>query len=133
MKTKILWLALFAALLPGCSTSSGPMLYAKMDDAIDRYNGALRFGEFEKAQDMQQPAKRKRLDLAWLKNIHISSVDIVRRKPPPLSGGVYELTAQIHYFIESEAIEKTITDHQVWRYDENTDAIMLETEMPDFR
>jgi hypothetical protein len=130
MKIKLSASALLAAALVACT--SGPIHLAIIDSTVQLYAAAIRFGEFEKAQEFVDPAKRTRLDLAWLKNIHISSYDIVHRKEN-LGGNIYEMTVQIHYFIESEGVEKSVTDRQIWRYDEGQRKMMLETSLPEFR
>jgi len=46
---------------------------------------------------------------------------------------ILEQTVEIRYFNEQVGVEKTITDHQVWRYDEDIGKWMLETDLPAFR
>ncbi len=130
MKIKLSALALLAALLAACS--SGPVHLAQIDDTVNSYGAAIRFGEFEKAQEFLAPSKRTRLDLAWLKNIHVSSYDIVYRKEN-LGGNVHEMTVHIHYFVEPSGVEQVLVDHQIWRYDETLGKIMLESDPPTFR
>lgn len=131
MNIKLSAPALLAALLAACS--SGPIHMAKIDSAVQLYAGAIRFGEFEKAQEFVSPAKRSRLDLAWLKNVHVSSYDIVYRKEPMEGSNIYEMTAEIRYFVEPDFVEKTLTDRQLWRYEPEGQKMILESGLPDFR
>jgi hypothetical protein len=104
----------------------------KMEDNMNSYASAIRWGEFEKALQYQNPAKRSRLDLAWLKNIHVASYDVVYKKEN-LGGNIFEQTVEIRYYNEQIGVEKSLTDRQVWRYDEDKQKLMLETDLPTFR
>ena len=122
--------AVLALLLPACT--SGEIHAVKVDDTLRSYATAIRWGEFEKAMQFQNPAKRSRLDLAWLKNIHVSSYDTVYKKED-MGGNIFEQTVEIHYFNEQVGVEQSITDRQLWRYDEEKGKLLLETGLPAFR
>jgi hypothetical protein len=130
MKTLLPSFVLLTLVLTACS--SGPIRIAQVEDTINRYGAAIRFGEYERAQEFQPPAKRKPLDLNWLKNVHVSSYDITYRKENQ-GGNVYEMTVNIRYFIEPYGVEQTLIDHQVWRYDETRKTTILESDLPVFR
>jgi hypothetical protein len=131
MKTHPPALLLSALALAACT--SGEIHAVKMDDTLRSYATAIRWGQFESALQYQNPAKRKRLDLLWLKkNVHVSSYDTVFKKED-MGGNIFEQTVEIHYFIESEGVEKSLTDHQLWRYDEEKEKLLLETDLPSFR
>jgi hypothetical protein len=121
---------LLALLLAACT--SGEIHAVKMDDTLNSYASAIRWGLFEKAAQFQNPAKRSRLDLAWLKNIHIASYSQIYRKED-LGGNILEQTVEIRYFNEQVGVEQSITDRQLWRYDEEKQKLMLETGLPEFR
>ncbi len=105
---------------------------AKMEDTLNSYGAAIRWGQFDKARDFQSPAQRTRLDEAWLKNIHVSSYDPVYRREAEGSK-VLEQKVAIRYFNEQDGVEKVLTDRQLWRYYEDKGKWMLETELPVFR
>jgi hypothetical protein len=130
MTIRFLTQAVLVATLAACS--SGPIHMAKIDSMIQLYAGAIRFGEFERAQEFMEPSKRERLDIEWLKTIHVSSYDIVYRKEN-LGGNIYEMTVKIRYFIDTDLVEKSITDHQIWRYDPETQKMLLESGLPKFQ
>ncbi len=130
MKTYLSALALLATLLAACT--SGPIYLSKIEDILSLYGTAIRWGDFEKAQTFQAPAKRTHLDLDWLKNIHVASYDIINQKESQ-GGHIHEVTVKIRYFIESEGVEKTLTDKQLWRYDEDSEKLTLESDLPAFR
>ncbi len=119
-----------ASFLFGCS--SGPMSVAKMDDTLSAYGAAIRWGQFEKARDFQNPAHRTRLDEAWLKDIHVSSYNPLYRKEADGSN-IFEQKVEIRYFNEQSGVEKVLTNRQLWRFYEDKDKWMLETDLPAFR
>lgn len=104
----------------------------KRDEIINRYASAIRWGEFEKAAQFQSPAHRTRLDEAWLKNIHIATYKTLYVNENPTSN-IVELGVEIRYFIEPSGSEKTITDRQIWRFEDDQDKWMLESPLPAFR
>jgi hypothetical protein len=122
---------MLAMLLLAC-THAGDVFLMKRDEILNRYASAIRWGEFEKAVQFQNPARRTHLDEAWLKNIHVATYDSKLLKDDPNSK-VVEQTVEIRYFNEQVGVEKTIIDHQVWRFEEYNDKWMLETDLPAFR
>lgn len=126
---KFLLLLSFLA-LTSC-TYLGMMHVVKRDDRVSSYGAAIRFGEYSRAADFQNPAKRVQLDLEWLKYIHVSSYDAVYRKDDGFDA--FEQTVNIRYFNEQNGIEKTTTDHQIWHYYPEKDQWMLETDLPSFQ
>jgi hypothetical protein len=131
MKLTLLGVSMSATLLLAC-THGGDMFLMKRDEILSRYASAIRWGEFEKAVQFQNPARRTRLDEAWLKNIHVATYDSILVKDDPNSK-VVEQTVEIRYFNEQVGVEKIITDRQVWRYYEDLDKWVLETDLPAFR
>ncbi len=121
--------ALLALTVSACT--SGPIHLDRIDETLNRYGGAIRWGEFQKAQEFQNPSKRTRLDLDWLKNVHVSSYEVVYKKHDPNSN-IREQTAQIRYFLENSGVEKTLIDHQLWLYNEESGKLILETDLPTF-
>jgi hypothetical protein len=130
MLNNLAGLALLLVMVSGCT--SGDVHAVKMEDAMNGYASAIRWGQFEKAAQYQNPAKRSRLDLAWLKNIHVASYDTVYKKED-LGGNIFEQTVEIRYYNEQIGVEKSLTDRQLWRYDEEKGRLMLETDLPAFR
>jgi len=130
MKINVFGLAVLALLLSACT--SGEIHAVKLEDTMRSYATAIRWGEFEKAMQFQDPAKRHRLDLAWLKNIHVVSYDTVFKKED-MGGNIFEQTVEIRYYIEQVGVEQSLTERELWRYDEEKDKLWLETELPTFR
>ncbi len=130
MKLKLPGLSLLAIALLACH--SDDLFMMKRDDTLSQYAAAIRWGDLEKAVEFQNPAHRTRIDEAWLKNIHVSTYNTVYTKSETGSN-ILEQTVKINYYIEQEGVEKSITDHQVWRYDNDKKKWMLDTDLPAFR
>ena len=131
MKLNFIGLSVIALLLLACSHGQD-MFLMKRDEVLTRYAGAIRWGEWEKAAQFQEPARRTRLDLAWLKTIHIATYNPVFLQDDPKSK-IVEQTVEIRYFIEPFGSEKTLTDRQLWRFDEELDRWTLDSDLPAFR
>jgi hypothetical protein len=129
MKLNLLGLSMLATLLFACTYD---LFMVKRDETLSQYASAIRWGNYEKAVGFQNPARRTRLDEAWLKNIHVATYDTLFLKAETNSK-ILEQTVEIRYFNEQAGVEKTITDHQVWHFDEDRDKWMLETDLPAFR
>ena len=130
MKLKLPCLTLLTLALLACRT--GDLFMMKRDEALNLYASAIRWGSLETAADFQNPAHRTRIDEAWMKNIHVSSYDTIYMKSDSGSN-ILEQTVKIHYYIEPEGVDKSITDRQVWRYDNDQGKWILDTALPAFR
>ncbi len=120
------------ALLALSACTSGTISNAKKEDRLSAYGAAIRWGPFEKAQEFQDPAHRKRLDEAWLKDIHVTSYNPLHRKEAEGSS-ILEQMVEIRYMNEHEGVERSFVDRQTWRYFEPEDNWWLETDLPGFR
>jgi len=130
MKIKLLAIALTGLILSACT--SGPIHASKMEDMVNSYGAAIRWGEFERAQEFQPPGKRIRLDLDWLRTVHVSSYEVTYKTENP-DTRQKEQTVKIRYYMENQGIEKIIYDHQIWRFDEDNDKMVLESDLPVFQ
>ena len=130
MKLKLSGLSLLTLALLACRTDDVFMM--RRDEILNQYASAIRWGIMEKALEFQNPAHRTRIDEAWMKNIHISSYDTVYMKSDSGSN-ILEQIVKIHYFIEPDGVDKSITDRQVWRYDNDQGKWILDTALPAFR
>ncbi|MDD5033205.1 MAG: hypothetical protein PHE55_00475 [Methylococcaceae bacterium] len=128
VKFDLMILILLGMLLQACSSDFNLM---KMEETLNGYGSAIRWGAFEKAVDYQIPSRRSKLDLAWLKNIRVTSYDTLYRKEAKGSN-IFEQTVEIRYYNDLQGVEKTITDRQLWHYDDEKDQWSLESELPHF-
>ncbi len=129
MKPYKLSLILACLVMTGCPHDTH---FMKMEERLSQYGAALRWGSWETASDFQPVAERGRLDLPYLKNIHVTSYDPVYREE--LKGSdVIRQNVEIRYYFEQTGVEKTITDRQTWRYDNEKGQWFLLSGLPDFK
>jgi len=110
-----------------CSQSTHLM---KMEETLSSYGGAIRWGLYEKAADFQARKDEPPLDLSYLKTIRVTGYDPVYRKE---TKDIVQQTVEIRYYQEQTGVEKTLTDHQTWRYDEEKGLWLLESSLPSFK
>jgi hypothetical protein len=128
MKRKLALTALYATLL-ACSHDIQLM---KVEDVLSSYGGSIRWGLFEKAADFQKHNDPSKLDLQYLKTIHVTAYDPVYRKELDERNKILQ-TVEIRYYQEQTGVEHMITDHQTWEYDKEKDQWFLTSALPDFR
>ena len=129
MTPQKLSLILTCLLITGCPHDLTSMM---KDDRLNQYGAAIRWGLWETASEFQPPAQQGRLDLAYLKSIHVSSYDPIYRQEHQGSD-ILNQNVEIRYFHEQSGVEKIITDRQTWRYDHEKDQWFLQSGLPDFR
>ena len=130
MTIKLTGLALVVLMLSACT--HGTMHAVKRDDIVNRYGSAIRWGLFDQAASFQNPSHRVPLDESWLKNIHVASYNPVYRGDEK-DRFTLEQKVEIRYYNELVGVEKILIDHQLWRYYEDEDKWMLETDLPTIR
>ncbi len=129
MSARILILILACLVMTGCPHD---IELLKMEEQLNHYSTAIRWGLWETASDFQPPAKRQPLDLGYLGTIHVTAYDTVYRQEQSGSDVVRQ-TVQIRYYREPSGVEKTITDRQTWRYDKEKDRWFLLSGLPEFK
>jgi hypothetical protein len=103
----------------------------RLEETLSAYGSAVRWNRFEAASDFQTEAARRPVDQESYKDIHITAYDVIYRHESDDRKSVRQ-TAEIRYFLEHEGVEKTITDRQTWKFDEQKKQWFLETAIPSF-
>jgi hypothetical protein len=119
--------------LAGCS--SAPSAMNAQDEALTNYGVAIRWSEFTDAWNYVDPALRLQqpltdLELARFKQLQVTGYDVKARDDLP--DGTVVQTVEIRLINKNTQIERTITDHQRWRWDPASKAFWLTTGLPDF-
>lgn len=117
-----------AALFAGCAHDITLM---RLEETLGAYGSAVRWSRFETAADFQTETARRPVDPEALKDVHITSYDVVYRHESDDRKSVRQ-TAEIRYFLEHVGVEKKITDRQTWKFDEQKKQWFLETPLPVF-
>jgi hypothetical protein len=121
------------ALLVACASLQGKM--KPKGQALDDYGAAIRWSEFDTAQEFLDPVERVKqpltdLETERLKQIQVTGYDVKRTVTLP--DGSIEQLVEIRLIGKNTQLERTVVDHQHWRWDPDTKQFWLTTGLPDF-
>lgn len=123
------WLLLIG--LAACAVQEQQQL-EDLQVALMRYEKAIRWGEFELANTMRDADLRTVLpEKGNHGKIKVTSYQVIQ-SPSPNATGLLEQTVTIGYVNNTSQLERTIKDHQLWRYDEEARRWWLMSELPAF-
>ena len=117
----------------GCGALETHQKTSAFQEGVRSYGKLLRWGHYEEAAGFRSPraGSPAELDLDFLKGIRITSYDVVSKQ---ISPGQMEarVTVSIDYYHDSMSTIHTITDRQLWWFDEAQDRWSLDGELPNF-
>jgi hypothetical protein len=121
-------------LFVGCGTLEKDKLALGLQAATAAYQSAIRWGYFDTAYALLHPDLRTGKTLPTVfKDLRVTGYDVVQ---PPVVARVGQPEATqivtIDYLYEDRQVVKTITDHQVWRYDPKLKRWWLGSGLPKF-
>jgi len=103
-----------------------------MEEALNNYGSAIRWGAFQKAWDFQSNKQKPLPDFKALKNIKVTAYDSVFRSELN-EGGTVQQTVEIRYINNQDLVERSLTDDQKWRFDIVKERWVLESPFPEFK
>lgn len=126
---------LSACLLVLVACEGMPTSGAARDNMLTDYGAAIRWNEFEKAQDYIDPAIRQQqpmsgLETERLKQIQVTGYEVKTRDVA--ADGSIEQTVEIRVVNRNTQIERIVTDRQTWRRDTAGKQYWLVSGLPDF-
>ena len=126
-------LALIAVLLVACATASG--IDKSRADALEQYEALIRWSEWDGAINFLAPEYVQehpitQLDIERLRLFRVTAYT-VRATQIYDEGRTMTQTVEIRLFNKSQAVEKSIVDQQLWRYDERAETWLLHSGLPD--
>ena len=126
---------LSACLLVLVACEGMPTSGAARDNMLTDYGAAIRWNEFEKAQDYVDPAVRQQrpmseLETERLKQIQVTGYEVKTRDVG--ADGSIEQTVEIRVVNRNTQIERIVTDRQTWRRDATGKGYWLLSGLPDF-
>jgi len=127
-------LILTAALLAACVTQERRK-NELLQNSLDTYGAALRWGDFQRAlslvdpEELPEPAQLGFL-LERLRNIRPTDYQVVSTLPGPDPDTVVQ-RATLRFANRHTAVERTIQDEQVWRWDAEAERWWLTPGLPD--
>ena len=125
----ILLLFLMISLLAGCGIGKRGQI---LDRTLNVYEHSIRWGKYHDAEALLEEHLGKP-DYEHLNSIKVSGYDVVGQRGFDQEVERFEQSVKIRYYSLKDSIEKTIIDEQVWIYDDEYDAWLLDSEMPAFK
>ena len=125
---------LTALLFIGCA-SSPSNLEKSRSEALKQYEALIRWSEWDGAVNHIAPEYLEenpisRLDLDRLRLFKVTAYTI-RSTQVYDEGLTVTQAVEIRLFHKSQAVERSIMDQQVWRYDEERETWLLHSGLPD--
>lgn len=126
-----LFTLLLLVLLSACAGTGGDKV---RQSALSEYGAAIRWGEFDRAQEFVDPIHRAEhpiteLDRERFKLIQVSGYEI---KHASATADGLQQTVEIRVINKLTQSERTLTDRQTWRWDEAGKRFWLMSGLPDF-
>lgn len=124
------FLTLFSVVLlnTACVSTMGKM--QKLDDALWAYEGAIRWNEFEAANDFGADEK-PRLDSATLGSIKVTDYEIKSRRVSKEDLEAKQ-TVVVTYYVLSDMRQRTTVHNQQWTYNEDQKRWEVQPGLPEF-
>ncbi|QJD31022.1 hypothetical protein [Methylococcus geothermalis] len=122
-------LPLAVALLAGCSHDIGLM---RQDETLTGYESAIRWGLWEKAAGYQARRPRPEQRLDRLKGFKVTGYQVRYRRSEEPSALLFQ-TVEIRYLRPDELTERSMVEEEMWRYDNDKERWMLETDLPELK
>jgi len=128
-----LGLVIVMAIAGGCASTS--KLDKSRGEAIDQYGNLIRWGQWDGAVNFIAPEYLEanpisRLDLDRLRLFHVTNYTI-RSTQVYDEGKTMTQVVEVKLFHKSQAVERRVTDQQLWKYDEESQRWLLHSGLPD--
>lgn len=125
--------ALLAIFVVACASTSD--MDTSRADTLEQYQAMIRWSEWDGAVNFIAPEYLEEhpitsLDLERLRLFRVTAYNI-RSTQVYDEGKAMTQVVEIRLFHKSQAVERSITDQQLWRYDEETQRWWLYTGLPD--
>jgi len=118
-------------LLTACSTTADKV--DRLDQTLSAYGSALRWAHYDTAYSFHKwDAEGQPAIPAYLKSIKVTNYNVANRTFDEKSMTARQI-AIIKYFNEDDARERTLEDHQIWKYFPDQDRWYLTSMPPDFK
>jgi hypothetical protein len=133
--TKSKWVILFwAVLLVGCATYSEIRQMDKFEETAEAYKKAITWSEFDVASSFirAKDGEEDSLNLEPFKAFKVASYDLKRAIPSADKTRVIQIV-EISYFRIRTLVLKSLSDRQVWEYDDAKGHWFLKSGLPNFK
>jgi len=125
--------AAVALLAVACATTTG--IDKSRADTLKQYEAMIRWSEWDGAINFLAPEYLEehpisRLDLERLRLFRVTAYN-VRSTQLYDDGLAMTQVVEVRLFLKSRAVERTVMDQQLWRYDEESERWLLHSGLPD--
>jgi len=128
-----LTLSFVVLLLTGCQTLEIKSRQDSLDKTLHTYETALRWSYIHQAYSLLRPEQIKNSEIPrGLENIKVTQYEILEPATHDEKRGIATQIAIIKYIEKDRQQVKTITDHQLWEYDEKAERWYLISGVPTF-
>jgi hypothetical protein len=119
--------------IAGCATYARQQQQDRFEDITEAYGDAIRWGKYEVANGFRfRNEGEEDPDFGHLKNIKVTSYEL-KAVNVSSDGNTVRQDVEIEYYKIDQLIEKTIIDHQLWKYDGEKERWFLHGTLPDFK
>ncbi len=130
-----LWLLAAVLMQSGCATMEKRDRMTKLEDSLNAYGNALRWGRFEEASQYRVDRDKKpyppRLDLEDWERLKVVSYEILRQAVDDTASETV-VGAVIRYYRDDVGRVETLRDEQLWWYDDEQERWFLDGDLPRF-
>lgn len=132
IKLLLLFVSTFSVFnLTSCSFT--PEALDSLDQTLIAYERAIRWRNFNGARALQvKPMKISDFKRQRLKDLRITSYRTIE-KIVASDYSKAELLVDIRYYYDSGAVERVLTDRQLWVYDKQRNRWQLKSSFPEFK
>ena len=121
----------------GCSSVSDYRRAQILDSRLYGFSHAIRWAEFEKAQEYisMRKGQPKKLDLDYLKNIKVTKYQLLKQYAHKQTEAEIPETTTIYdieYYFSSSNKIRYLRYEQLWWYDKVLDNWFLDSDLPQF-
>lgn len=102
-----------------------------MEEALNSYGSAIRWGAFQKAWSFQADKLKPAPDFKALRTIKVTGYESVFRSVQDEGNTVLQ-TVEIRYINNDRLVEKSLTDEQKWHFDTEKQHWRLDSAFPQF-
>ena len=126
-------------LVSGCAAVKAKSQADKLDRTVKEYASSLRWSLYREAISfhVSRDGKFAEVDIDQLESIAVTDFDIISKTIIPSSeeGGVNEaiIEAEVSYYHKSQGILREMSLSQIWWYNEEFKAWMIESDFPEFK
>lgn len=102
---------------------------ASLEDTLSMYERAIRWSAFDKASKYLKESDN--VNISRLDGVQVTSYIPMGRDVSD-DGLRIEENVKIGYILQKDHVERSLVDHQVWKYDEPENRWYLMSSLPDF-